>query len=176
MSTVQDKKTVLVVTGDEQIKRNIQKLELDFPVESIILKGSYETLQALRKKHANLVILDFNIPLISAHELVTLVHGSYPDIPIIIIADSLTSNQKKGIIEAGAFDYICRPFDFEELKIKIGDLLFSEAYHYHLTTLRKKIKKTFGLENIIGDCEAMWKVFNAIKNISISDVTVFYKR
>ena len=39
--------------------------------------------------------------------------------------------------------------------------------------MRDKIKNTFGLDNIIGDCDEMWKVFHAVHNISKSNVTVF---
>ena len=168
-----EKKKILVVSSDTGLNKKIHALKMDFPVEFSIQQESYETLQNLRKHHASLFILDYNMPLISGDELLKLVHDTYPDIPIIIIVDKLEEDTRKKIIEAGAFDYLERPVDIEQLKMKVQNLLFSEAYHYHVATLREKIKKVFGLENIIGDCEVMWKVFHAINNISKSDVTVF---
>jgi len=166
-------KKILIISSDDKFTGKVRKLQMDFPLDIVVRQGSYETLQALRQQRTNLVLLDYDIPLMSGTEMIELIHKSYPDIPIMVLINELTASEKKIIIEAGAFDYLTHPVDFDELKEKIAITLFSEAFHYHVTTLREKIKKTFGLENIIGDCEAMWKVFHSIKNISDSDVTVF---
>lgn len=173
MHNSEEIKKILVVSTDDELTDRVRKLKLEFPLEVVVRQGSYETLQALRRQRTNLVLLDYEIPLMSGKEMIELVHKSYPDIPVIVLINELTTEEKKAIIEAGAFDYLSHPVDFDELKEKITNVLFSEEFHYHVAELRKKIKKTFGLENIIGDCEAMWKVFHSIKNISISDVTVF---
>jgi len=171
--TAGEKKHILIISNDDEFLGHIRDLEMHFPVEFAIQKGSYEAVHFLRMQRANLVILDYTIPLISGNEMVRLVHQSYPDIPIIALIDPLPAVQKKDIINQGAYDYLERPIDIELLKTKIHNFLFSEEYHFHVAVLRERIKKTVGLENIIGDCSAMWKVFNAVNNISKSDVTVF---
>jgi len=173
MSGANSKKYILVISNDTEFLSSIQELEIQFPVEFAVQQGSYEAVQFLRSKQAHLVILDYHISLISGDEMVRLVHQSYPEIPVIVLIEPLPASRKKEIIDQGAYDYLERPIDIELLKAKIHNYLFSEAYHFHVAALREKIKKTVGSENIIGDCPAMWKVFNAVNNISNSDVTVF---
>ena len=167
------KQRILVISNDNRFIREVPELSTVLPVKLTVQKGSYEALQTLRSKPANLVILDFNIPLISGEELIRLVHEAHPDTPIIVITDPLTSEQKKEIIDAGAMDFMERPFEFEELKSKVQDLMFTKTYHFQVAALRTILKKEYGLENIIGDCDEMWKVYRALGNIAKSDVTVF---
>ncbi|MFC1730463.1 sigma-54-dependent transcriptional regulator [candidate division KSB1 bacterium] len=167
------KQRILVISNDNRFIREVPELSTVLPVKLTVQKGSYEALQTLRSKPANLVILDFNIPLISGEELIRLVHEAHPDTPIIVITDPLTSEQKKEIIDAGAMDFMERPFEFEELKSKVQNLMFTKTYHFQVAALRTTLKKEYGLENIIGDCDEMWKVYRALGNIAKSDVTVF---
>ena len=167
------KKKIIVVSHDKAALKKIRSLKMDFPVEFSILQESYELLKKLRNLKANLFILDFNLPLISGEELVKIVHDSSPDVPIITIVSKVDAEMSKAVINAGTYDYITHPVDADELQAKIQNLLFSEAYHFHVASLRDKIKDTFGLDNIIGDCDEMWKVFHSVHNISKSNVTVF---
>jgi len=167
------KQLILVISNDEQLHKEIPRLSKNLPLKINIQRGSYEALQMLRLTPANLVILDYNMPLIAGEELIRLVHKAHSDTPIIAVIDAALIPEKKKIIDAGAIDFMVRPIDSEEIKAKIENLMFMKSYHLHVAKLRDKLKKEYGLENIIGDCETMWKVFRLMGNISKSDVTVF---
>ncbi len=123
------KKKILVVSNDKDIIKKIKSLKLDYPVAFSVLRESYGILKKLRTRHAGLFILDYNLPLISGDELIKLVHDSCPDIPIITIIDDINTEARKQAIDAGTYDFVENPIDIEELKSKILNLLFSEAYH-----------------------------------------------
>jgi len=169
----EEKQRILVISNNSSFNREISQLSQELPVSISIQRGSYEALQILRLEPANLVILDYDMPLISGEELIRLVHKAHPDTPIFVITEPISHVMKKKVIEAGAIDFVERPVKFEDLKIKVRNLMFTKAFHFQVATLRDKLKKEYGLENIIGDCDAMWKVFRAMGNISRSDVTVF---
>ncbi|MFC1553760.1 sigma 54-interacting transcriptional regulator [candidate division KSB1 bacterium] len=173
MSVSNLKKKILIISRDNDLCSRIKRLKMDFPVEFIIQQGTFESLRTLRRRDSNLVILEYDNLLISGKELIDLIHKSNSEIPVIAITDRLSHEEKKEIIKQGASDFLERPVDLGILKNLIKNLLFAEEHHYNVMSLREKIKETFGLENIIGDCDEMWKVFKSVSNIAESDVTVF---
>lgn len=171
--SVTQRQKILVITNDRELISSARKLPKELPVDVSVQRGSYEALQVLRLTPTNLVLLDYDMPLIAGEELIRLVYKANSDTPIISVINPDQVSKKKDIIEAGAVDFMQRPVVYDNLKSVVFDLMFTKSYHFQVAALRDKLKKEYGLENIIGDCESMWKVFRAMGNISTSDVTVF---
>ncbi|HRO69285.1 MAG TPA: response regulator transcription factor [Chitinophagaceae bacterium] len=78
----------------------------------------------LFQSHAfHLVILDINLPGIDGYELCKLIRKSNPDIPVIMLTALGALNDKIEGYDAGADDYIIKPFEFRELLMKMRVLL-----------------------------------------------------
>jgi DNA-binding response OmpR family regulator len=71
----------------------------------------------------NLIILDINLPGINGFELCRMIRASDPHIPIIMLTSLLTLEDKVQGYDAGADDYIVKPFVFKELLLKIRAVL-----------------------------------------------------
>jgi DNA-binding response OmpR family regulator len=71
----------------------------------------------------NLVILDINLPGINGYELCKMIRARNTDIPVIMLTSFSTLNDKIEGYDAGADDYIVKPFEFRELLVKIRVLL-----------------------------------------------------
>jgi DNA-binding response OmpR family regulator len=71
----------------------------------------------------NLVILDINLPGINGYELCKIIRSRNADIPVIMLTSLSTLNDKIEGYDAGADDYIIKPFEFRELLVKIRVLL-----------------------------------------------------
>jgi two-component system, OmpR family, copper resistance phosphate regulon response regulator CusR len=71
----------------------------------------------------NLVILDINLPGINGYDLCKLIRSRNADIPIIMLTALSTLNDKIEGYDAGADDYMVKPFEFRELLVKIRVLL-----------------------------------------------------
>ena len=71
----------------------------------------------------NLVVLDINLPILSGYELCKLIRADNRDIPVIILTALSGLDDKIEGYDAGADDYIIKPFEFRELLMKIRVLL-----------------------------------------------------
>ena len=71
----------------------------------------------------NLVILDINLPGINGYKLCKIIRSSNPSIPVILLTSMSALNDKIEGYDAGADDYIVKPFEFRELLLKIRVLL-----------------------------------------------------
>jgi DNA-binding response OmpR family regulator len=71
----------------------------------------------------NLVVLDINLPGINGYQLCRMIRGSNPNIPVVMLTALSALNDKIEGYDAGADDYIVKPFEFKELLMKIRVLL-----------------------------------------------------
>src|ERR1700689_3232908 len=71
----------------------------------------------------DLLILDLMLPLISGTELLRIVRRSNPTLPVLILAARDATDDKVKHFEAGADDYLTKPFDFAELVVRVKSLL-----------------------------------------------------
>ena len=71
----------------------------------------------------NLIVLDINLPGINGYELCKRIRAENPHIPIIMLTALSALNDKIEGYDAGADDYIVKPFEFKELLLKIRVLL-----------------------------------------------------
>src|ERR1700689_3904610 len=71
----------------------------------------------------DLLILDLMLPLISGTELLRMVRRSNPTLPVLVLPARDTIDDKVKHFEAGADDYLTKPFDFAELVVRVKALL-----------------------------------------------------
>jgi DNA-binding NtrC family response regulator len=111
---------ILVVDDDE----GCRKVLLDYlKVSRFACRGvsnAYDALQILRQGYIDLVISDIEMYGKDGVELMRETHRDYPDIPFIIITGCAPDYSYEDVINAGASDFIAKPFSLEELKIKIS--------------------------------------------------------
>ncbi len=77
----------------------------------------------------NLVVLDINIPLINGYELCKMIRERNTQVPVIMLTAFSSLNDKIEGYDAGADDYIIKPFEFKELLMKIRVLLKRTTTH-----------------------------------------------
>ena len=75
-------------------------------------------------------------------------------------------------MKLGAYDYVTKPFDIDELRLIISRALSTQALEKEVKYLREEIDKSFGFENIIGKSKAMKDIFKMVRQIADSKSTV----
>ncbi|MBK6828520.1 MAG: response regulator transcription factor [Chitinophagaceae bacterium] len=114
---------VLLVEDEKKIADSIAKglKELDYHVET-----AYDGKIGLRvyeNGDFNLVITDINLPGINGYELCRIIRSRNQQIPIIMLTALSTTDDKIEGFDAGADDYLVKPFEFKELIVRIRALL-----------------------------------------------------
>ena len=114
----------ILIVEDEQRLADILKKQLEesgFLAE--IAYDGYTGKQLVEKNNYNLIILDINLPLINGYDLCREIRKTNSNIPIIMLtAFGMPDNKLTGF-DAGADDYIVKPFDFRELLARINVFL-----------------------------------------------------
>jgi two-component system, OmpR family, KDP operon response regulator KdpE len=109
---------ILIVDDEPQIRRVLRTTLISHGYTAIEARTGDEALDTLRNEHADLVLLDVNMPGRSGLETCREIRAS-SDIPIIMLTVRNTESDKVQALDAGADDYVVKPFGSEELMARI---------------------------------------------------------
>ncbi len=114
---------ILIVEDELRLAEILRKQlqESGFSVE--IAFDGYSGKQLLEKNRYNLIILDINLPLINGYDLCKEIRKTNSSIPIIMLTALGTPDNRVAGFDAGADDYVLKPFDFRELLARINVFL-----------------------------------------------------
>lgn len=114
----------ILIVEDEQRLADILKMHLEeygFNVDTAY--DGYIGKQMAENKAYNLIILDINLPLINGYELCREIRKTNTATPIIMLTAFGTPDNKIAGFDAGADDYVVKPFDFRELLARVNVFL-----------------------------------------------------
>jgi two-component system, OmpR family, KDP operon response regulator KdpE len=110
--------TILVVDDEPQLRRAMKATLTDLGYSVMEAKTGEEALAILRREPADLILLDLNMPGIGGLETCRAIRES-SDLPIIVLSVRNTERDKVEALDAGADDFVTKPFGIQELLARI---------------------------------------------------------
>jgi len=103
--------------------------ELDSPTKIVEAESGFEALRHLPREDFDLVVTDINMPDINGLELVSFIkrNEKYADIPLIIVSTEGSDRDREKGLGLGADAYLVKPFDPEDLRQVVVDLLAARS-------------------------------------------------
>ncbi|MGZ5134460.1 MAG: response regulator transcription factor [Flavitalea sp.] len=118
-----EERKILIVEDEQKIADTLQRgLTENGYLAEVAYDGNIGY-KLFSSHNFNLVILDINLPGINGYKLCKIIRSSNPSIPVILLTSMSALNDKIEGYDAGADDYIVKPFEFRELLLKIRVLL-----------------------------------------------------
>jgi len=116
-------KQLLIVEDEQRLAEILQKQleEAGFKVD--VANDGYVGKRMIEQQNYDLIVLDINLPLMNGYELCKEIRKTNSKIPIIMLTALGTPDNKLIGFEAGADDYVLKPFDFRELLARINGFL-----------------------------------------------------
>ena len=119
------KKKILIIDDEEDfgtlLKLNIDK---DAEYEALVATSGEAGLELIQRRKPDLVLLDITMPGIDGLETLKRIKAIAPDLPVAMITALSMAEEAKRCFEAGAYEYITKPVDFEHLKTALLLTLF----------------------------------------------------
>jgi len=119
-----DKRFSILLVEDEE---NLQEaLKLNLELEGYDVTSAYDgaaALNAVQKEYFNLIILDVMLPELDGIVVCETIRLNNPDIPILILSAKNSSADRVLGLKKGADDYLTKPFNLEELLLRVNKLI-----------------------------------------------------
>nr|MBL0717287.1 response regulator [Desulfobacterales bacterium] len=141
-------KTILIVDDDKNILKVIKmKLESEgFQVASA-LKAQI-ALQIAKDEVIDLALLDLKLNGKNGIELMEEIHQINPELPVIILTAYGAINTAVEAMRKGAYSYLTKPFDDNDLLLQIEQCLEKTTISYEVKNLNNIVKEKYGFDNI----------------------------
>ncbi len=129
-------------------------------------------LSLLAHEEFDIVITDLLLPDGNGIDILKRAKECSPGTEVILITGHASAETAVKAMKEGAFDYITKPLNFDELSIIISKALEKRQLLTENVYLKKQLSNKFGFTNIIGNSPPMQKVFSRMKRIAGTDSTV----
>jgi len=164
-------KSILVV-DDEVGARESLRMVLKTDYEVSLAKDAEEAFQKIAKQSPDVILLDIILPDMDGLKVLEKVKQKDPGAIVIMITATKTVKTAVEAMKLGAYDYITKPFDVDELRLIVNRAISTQALQNEVDYLREEIEKNYGFGNIIGESRLMHDIFGVVKQIADSKTTV----
>jgi two-component system NtrC family response regulator len=163
---------ILVVDDDDNLRWVLQtQLEQMGYAVSTAADGM-AALAAIDREAPALVLTDLKMPGMSGMELLERIRRDYSDTPVLIMTAYGTIQSAVHAIRSGAYDYLTKPIDYDELGISVARVLEHFRLVREVQALRASLDRKYGFENIIGHSEALLSVLDMAARAAQSNSTI----
>lgn len=156
---------VLIAEDDVHMQLAVQSCVQNVGYEAVVVSDGLQAVKAL-EGNFDLIISDQRMPNMTGQELLKYVRDKFPAIPFIMITAHGTITQAVEAMQAGAADFIAKPFSAEDLERVIERVLSPEQKEYRQTPRTSKGKA------IITNDPYMIRVLEIVEAVSKSDATI----
>ncbi len=166
-------KTRILIIDDDEPGRQIMELLLKKAGFEPVSAGNGEQgISMVRNKKPDLVLVDLFLPDKSGIDILREIRQVNPELEVVVITGHASAETAVKAMKEGAFDYITKPVNFEELKIVIAKAIEKQRLMSENFYLRKQLQERFRFSSIIGDSLAMQRLFERMQRIVKTDSTV----
>ena len=159
-------KSVWIVDDDESIRWVLEKALTKAAIDCRSFDSANKTIEALHQQLPELIVCDVRMPGMDGFTFLAYLKKTYPDLPVIIMTAFSDLESAVSAFQAGAFEYLPKPFDINKALDLISRAI--EQSQRNVSNVQVQIQTV----PILGQAPAMQEVFRAIGRLSQSQATV----
>ena len=166
---------ILVVDDELSVRTSLEEwfLEDGFRVDTA--ESAEETLKKIQPGAFDLILLDIKMPGMDGITLQKKIKEIDPQAIIIIITAYASVDTAVEALKLGAFDYVTKPFDPDDLSNLVGNALKQKELTTENIKLKEKISELSSVDEIVGDSVEMKRVFEMVQTVAETDSTVLIR-
>ena len=164
--------SILIIDDEAAIRESLETLLAIEGYNVEAARSAEEGLAMLAASPRDLVLLDFALPDRNGIEVLEEIRDRDPGLPVIMITAYGTVENAVKAIQAGATNFIQKPWDNEKLLADVRASISRLRMEEENRQLKRALKQRYSFENIVGKSEPMLKVFDLVAQVAPSRSTV----
>jgi DNA-binding NtrC family response regulator len=164
--------SILIIDDEAAIRESLATLlELeDYAVESA--ETGEQVLARLGNRPFDLVLLDFALPDRNGAEVLRDIRDRDPQLPVIMITAYGTVENAVQAMQAGATNFIQKPWDNEKLLADVRAAVARRRVEEENVQLKRALKERYNFEHIVGKSDPMLRIFDLVAQVAASRSTI----
>ena len=164
--------SILVIDDVLAVRQSLQEILGAEGYEVETAPDGESGLQRVKDQPFDLVLTDLALPGLWGMDILKYLVRHQPECSCIIITGYGTIQNSVTAMRLGAYDYLCKPVDPQELRLVVSRALDHRRLKRENLQLKKQLHKRYGFANIVGNSDAITQVFELIKKVADTDSTV----
>lgn len=165
------KPVVLLVDDEDTIRLFLEKTLCDEGYEALTAATGNEALELTMSELPDLVLLDLKLPDLSGLEVLKQIKESVPEVCVIMLTAFGDIETAVTAIKRGAFDFVSKPVNLEQLLMTIEKGLESQKLNRELFQLRRRVEMDLDSDHILGENPQMHEIYEVVKRVAKSGTT-----
>ena len=164
--------TILVVDDDVAHRIMLKKLIGSWGYDVSEAEDGSIAIERVRERAFDLILMDIRMLNVSGIEALEQIKIINPAIPVIIMTAYASVETAVNALKKGAYDYLTKPLDFDELKITIARATEHTRLKKENEYLKGRLGERFDRQNIIGQGAAMVKLLDTVSQVASTEATI----
>ncbi len=164
--------TILIVDDEKNYPLILGAVLEDEGFKTLAANSGKEALAILETSAVDLILTDMKMPVMDGIELLEAIKQKHVDCPVIMMTAHGTVEKAVEAMQKGAYTYVLKPFDNEDLILHINKALSMHRVVKENKRLRDVVASRFSFGNIIGKSKAMQNVYETIQKVAPASATV----
>ncbi len=163
---------VLLVVDDEAGVRQSLQMVFNKSFRVIEAGSADEAIDKITAERPDVVLLDIVMPGADGLAVLKQLKSIQPESQVIMLTALNTARTAFAAKGTGAFDYVTKPFDVEELRMRVDHALEKIQLSRELERLKEEVGRKYGIDHIIGRSKQIVDVFKAVSMVAAKKSTV----
>lgn len=171
-----DKQVSILVIDDEfSVRDSLSKWFKEDGYKSDSAADANEALKKIKPGAWDIIFLDIKLPGMDGMELQQRIKVVDPNATIIMITAYASVDTAVRSLKEGAYDYVTKPVDPDYLSHLVSNVIKQRHLLSENILLKERIQELYEIDQIVGESQAITKVFDLIKAVAPTDTTVMIK-
>ena len=166
------KPRILVVDDEWAMQEALRDWLKEDGYEVGLASNGEEAIVLATQKNWEVILLDLKMPGMDGLEALKRLKEVNPEAEILMMTAYATVDTAVQAMKEGAFDYLVKPFDPDEVEMQIKKIVQHKDLVLENLLLRKTLEEKFQYDEIIGKSDAMQEIFGMISRVAPTDSTV----
>ena len=163
---------VLIIDDDRSMCEVLESELRQRNFEVFTLTSADEALRRLNDEDFGIVVTDINMQGMSGVDLCKQIAANREDIPVVVMTAFGSMEAAVSAIRAGAYDFVTKPFEMDDLALTIERGLKHRALREEVKRLRRAVTEQQRFDDIIGTSPSMKKMYDLISRVAETETTV----
>ena len=164
--------TILIVDDEKNYPLVLSAVLQEEGFETLMAHSAIEALEIIDNSSIDLVLTDMKMPTMDGMQLLAKIKAKDPQLPVIMMTAHGSVEKAVEAMQRGAYNYILKPFDNEQLTIFVNKALSMYRVVKENRRLRSAVELRYSFGNIIGKSKSMRSIFATIGKVAPTTATV----
>ena len=165
--------TRILIADDEEVMRDsLSDWLREDGYDVIAVASGAEAVEKVKSEPWSVLMVDLKMPGMDGMEVVRQVKKISPELPIIMVTAYATVDTAVQAMKEGAYDYIAKPFDPEQVGLAIRKIIAHQELLEENVALRQALRKQHEFQNLIGKSRKMHEIMETVQTIADSTANI----